>query len=106
MNFFEGIIGGQKQAEGGPGGMGRTSQADAGSRQASSVPGQNSGWLSKVGAGFLGASGVEEDNFISSMKHLETLQDKNIIVTGGTGGIGVEVVTELVKYAGRIVLLL
>ena len=40
------------------------------------------------------------------MKHLESLQDRNIIMTGGTGGIGSEVVSELVKYAGRIILLL
>lgn len=47
----------------------------------------------------------EEDNFVSSLKHLESFRGKNIIMTGATGGIGSEILTQLEPYCQKIVIL-
>jgi hypothetical protein len=106
MNFLEGIIGQNKQADAGqqPGGDPRAASAQQ--QNAAAGGNQGSGWLSRVGQGIMGGGEAEEDNFITSMKHLDSLANKNIIVTGGTGGIGSEVVSELVKHCGHMILLL
>jgi len=61
-------------------------KAGAGDKNAGAAAGAQ-GWLGS----FMG-SAVEEDKFVTSLKHLESFKGKNVIISGATGGIGSEVV--------------
>lgn len=86
QNFFNNLIPNNAGQNPGAGG--------APSAGASGVSGGQSG-VSGFFGGLMGAQ-KEEENFETSLKHIESFRDRNIIMTGATGGIGFEILKQVI----------